>query len=71
MPVSWRPPLLVIAALVYISTKQTSTSLEVTGITMLIGLAYWAIVIWPQRGRAWNVKNPNLRPRRGLVALGR
>jgi amino acid transporter len=52
------PPLLAIAALVYITTKQTSTSLEVTGITMLIGLAYWAIVIWPQRGRAWNLKNP-------------
>jgi len=52
------PPLLAIAALVYITTKQTGISLEVTGITMLIGLAYWAIVIWPQRGRAWNLRNP-------------
>jgi amino acid transporter len=52
------PPLLAIAALAYITTKQTSTSLEVTGITMLIGLAYWAFVIWPQRGRAWNLRNP-------------
>jgi amino acid transporter len=58
MPFWPLPPLLAIAALVYITTKQTSTSLEVTGITMLIGLAYWAIVIWPQRGRAWNLKNP-------------
>jgi amino acid transporter len=52
------PPLLAIAALVYITTKQTHKSLEVTGITMLIGLIYWAIVIWPQKGRAWNLRNP-------------
>jgi len=60
MPLWPWPPLLAIAALVYITTKQTSVSLEVTGITMLIGLAYWAIVIWPQRGRAWNLRNPIL-----------
>ncbi len=54
------PPVLAIASLVYITTKQTHKSLEVTGITMLIGLAYWAVVIWPQKGRAWNLKDPVL-----------
>ena len=54
------PPLLAIGSLVYITTKQTHKSLEVTGITMLIGLVYWAVVIWPQKGRAWNLKDPVL-----------
>ena len=54
------PPVLAIGSLVYITTKQTHKSLEVTGITMLIGLVYWAIVIWPQKGRAWNLKDPVL-----------
>jgi amino acid transporter len=58
MPLWPLPPLLAIAALGYITTKQTHTSLRVTGITALIGLVYWAVVIWPQRGRAWNLKNP-------------
>src|SRR5262249_59346673 len=35
MPLWPLPPLLAIAALVYITTKQTGISLEVTGITML------------------------------------
>jgi L-asparagine transporter-like permease len=56
------PPLLAIASLVYITTKQTHKSLEVTGITMLIGLIYWAVVIYPQKGRAWNLKDPILDP---------
>ena len=29
---------------------------EVTLITIVIGLVYWAVVILPQRGRAWNVR---------------
>ena len=58
MPAFPIPPLLAIAALVYITTKQTHKSLEVTGITMLIGLVYWAVAIWPQKGRAWNLRNP-------------
>jgi hypothetical protein len=32
--------------------------LVVAGGTILIGLIYWAIVILPQRGRAWNLKEP-------------
>jgi amino acid transporter len=60
MPAWPLPPALAIAALVYITTKQTQKSLVVTGVTMLIGLIYWAIVIWPQKGRAWNLKDPIL-----------
>jgi hypothetical protein len=58
MPLWPLPPVLAIAALGYITTKQTHTALRVTGITALIGLVYWAVVIWPQRGRAWNLKAP-------------
>jgi amino acid transporter len=60
MPAWPLPPVLAIAALVYITTKQTQKSLVVTGVTMLIGLAYWAVVIRPQKGRAWNLKDPIL-----------
>ena len=27
---------------------------------MLIGFVYWAVVIWPQKGKAWNLKEPIL-----------
>jgi len=27
---------------------------------MLIGLIYWAVVIYPQKGRAWQLKDPIL-----------
>ena len=60
MPAWPLPPVLAIAALVYITTKQTQKSLLVTGITMLVGLVYWAVVIWPQKGRAWNLRDPIL-----------
>lgn len=56
MPLWPLPPILAIVALVYISTKQTDKSLIVTGVTMAIGLVYWAVFIWPQRGRGWNLK---------------
>ena len=35
-------------------------AIRVTSITMLIGLVYWALVIWPQKGKAWNLKDPVL-----------
>jgi amino acid transporter len=54
------PPILALIALVYVTTKQTPLALKVTGITMLIGLVYWAAVIWPQKGKAWNLKEPIL-----------
>jgi amino acid transporter len=60
MPAWPLPPVLAIAALVYITTKQTEKSIVVTGVTMLIGLVYWAVVIYPQKGRAWNLKDPIL-----------
>jgi hypothetical protein len=40
------PPILAIAALVYITIKQTGQAIRVTSITMLIGLLHWAVVIW-------------------------
>ncbi len=49
------PPILALAALGYVFTQQTSLLLHVTLITMGIGLVYWALVILPQRGKAWNL----------------
>lgn len=58
MPFWPLPPILALVALVYITTQQTLTALAVAGGTILIGLIYWAIVILPQKGRAWNLKEP-------------
>jgi amino acid transporter len=55
MPLWPLPPILALASLGYIFTQQTSLLLRVTLITIGIGLAYWAIVLLPQRGRAWNL----------------
>lgn len=52
------PPLLALAALVYVTTQQTSTALIVTGATIAIGLVYWAVYILPQGGRAWSLRQP-------------
>jgi hypothetical protein len=57
MPLWPLPPLLALACLVYIFTKQTSLLLWVTVITIGIGLLHWAVVIWPQRGKAWNLRH--------------
>jgi hypothetical protein len=48
---------LALASLGYIFTQQTSLLLKVTLITIAIGLVYWAVVILPQRGRAWNLRH--------------
>jgi len=56
MPLWPLPPVLALASLGYIFTQQTSLLLRVTLITIAIGLAYWAGVILPQRGRAWNLR---------------
>ncbi len=58
MPFWPLPPILALIALVYVTTQQTTTALIVTGGTILVGLVYWAIVILPQGGRAWNLKEP-------------
>jgi hypothetical protein len=55
-------PVAALLALLYITTQQTQTALIVTGATMLIGIVYWAIVILPQKGRAWTLKQPALDP---------
>jgi amino acid transporter len=54
------PPLLALAGTGYVATQQTGKSLLVAGVTVLIGLVYWAVFIVPQRGRAWNLKEPLL-----------
>ena len=56
MPFWPLPPILALASLAYIFTKQTSLLLWVTLITIGIGLLYWLVVIFPQRGRAWNLR---------------
>jgi amino acid transporter len=56
MPLWPLPPLLALASLGYVFTQQTRLLLEVTLITMGIGLVYWAVVILPQKGRAWNLR---------------
>lgn len=57
MPLWPLPPVLALASLGYIFTQQTSLLLKVTLITIGIGIVYWAAVILPQRGRAWNLKH--------------
>jgi amino acid transporter len=56
MPLWPLPPILALASLGYIFTQQTSLLLRVTLITVAIGLLYWVLVIFPQRGRAWNLR---------------
>lgn len=60
MPAWPLPPILALASLGYIFTKQASLLLYVTLLTIGIGLLYWAVVIWPQRGKAWNLRHPAL-----------
>jgi amino acid transporter len=57
MPLWPLPPILGLASLGYIFTQQTSLLLKVTLITIGIGLLYWAVVILPQRGKAWNLRH--------------
>jgi amino acid transporter len=54
------PPILALVSLGYIFTQQTGLLLRVTLITIGIGLVYWAVVILPQRGRAWNLLNATI-----------
>ena len=56
MPLWPLPPLLALVSLGYIFTQQTAFLLRVTLITVAIGILYWALVIAPQRGRAWNLR---------------
>lgn len=52
------PPLLALAALGYVFAQQTRLLLTVTLITMAIGLVYWAVVIYPRKGNAWQLLKP-------------
>jgi amino acid transporter len=55
MPLWPAAPVLALASLGYVFTQQTRLLLEVTLITMAIGLVYWVLVLRPQQGRAWNL----------------
>jgi amino acid transporter len=55
MPAWPLPPLLALAALGYVFTQQARLLLEVTLITMAIGLVYWLVVLLPQKGKAWTL----------------
>jgi amino acid transporter len=57
MPLWPLPPLLALISLGYIFTKQASLLVWVTLNTIGIGLAYWLVVIFPQRGRAWTLRH--------------
>jgi amino acid transporter len=58
MPLWPLPPILALAALLYVTTQQSQTALLVTGGTILIGLVYWVVYILPQGSRAWDLKEP-------------
>ena len=60
MPLWPLPPVLALLALVYVATQQPQNLLIITGVELLIGLAWWALVVLPQRGRAWTLKQPSL-----------
>jgi amino acid transporter len=57
MPLWPLPPVLALICLGYIFTKQTAPLVWVTLITIGIGLAWWLVVIFPQRGRAWTLRH--------------
>jgi amino acid transporter len=57
MPLWPLPPILALLSLGYIFTKQTSLLVWVTLITIGIGLAWWLVVIFPQRGQAWTLRH--------------
>jgi amino acid transporter len=60
MPLWPLPPVLAILSLVYVATQQPKNLLAITGVELLIGLVWWALVVLPQRGRAWTLKQPSL-----------
>ncbi len=49
----------------YIPTQQTTVALAVTGATMLLGLVYWALYLYPRRGTAWEMRLPVLDTKAG------
>jgi amino acid transporter len=58
MPLWPLPPILAFLGTGYVALQQTPQSLLVAGVTVVIGLIYWAVVILPQGGRAWNLREP-------------
>jgi amino acid transporter len=58
MPLWPLPPILAFLGTGFVALQQTQQSLLVTGATVVIGLAYWAVFIRPQGGRAWNLREP-------------
>lgn len=58
MPAWPLPPIIALASLTYITFEQTLTAWQVTGVTALIALVYYAIYLWPRQGRAWRMHLP-------------
>ena len=58
MPLWPLPPILGFLGTGYVALQQTTQSLLVAGATVVIGLVYWAVVILPQGGRAWTLREP-------------
>jgi L-asparagine transporter-like permease len=54
------PPILALLALGYVASQQPRNLLAITGIELLIGLVWWALVVLPQRGKAWTLQQPIL-----------
>jgi amino acid transporter len=60
MPLWPLAPILSVVALIYIAAQQQGNLLLITVAEMAIGLVWWAVVILPQRGKAWVLKEPAL-----------
>lgn len=58
MPAWPLPPLIAIAALLYITFEQTLVAWIVTGVTALIALTYYMVYLWPRRAEAWRMLMP-------------
>jgi hypothetical protein len=54
------PPILALLALIYVGTKQPLNLLGIAALEFIGGLVWWAIVVLPQRGKAWTLKQPSL-----------
>lgn len=59
MPAWPLPPIIALASLGYVTFEQTLVAWEVTGVTALLALVYYAIYLWPRRGHAWRMYLPD------------
>jgi amino acid transporter len=61
---AWRMPLwpvapvVTVAALAYVLTQQTAHDLVITGVVLLVGLAYWVAFLRPRLATHWQLSLP-------------